>query len=78
MVYDCTKPLGDKLGEYLKTDLTDIGDKLEKKGIVCESEFQRLYSMIFKNSGSELKVLLCEKTGISNLAISYSCVYNMF
>lgn len=67
MDFDCTKPLGDKLSLYLDNDIDMICDELYKNGIVYESQFKSLWSMVCKNNASEIVELLSEKTELNIL-----------
>lgn len=64
MEFDCTKPLGDKLGLYLKNDLDMICNELCENGIIYESQFKSLWSMVCKKNAPEIVKLLSEKTGL--------------
>ena len=68
MEYDCTKPLGDALESYMETDLSSICTELALRGIVYESQFERLYSMVCKKNASELVRLFHKRT---RLGIAY-------
>lgn len=62
MPYDCTKPLGDDLGPYMGADLKKICDELSLHGIVYESQFKKLSSMVCKHNANELVKLFSKKT----------------
>lgn len=46
MELDCTKPLGDDLESYIEADLSSICTELSIHGIVYESQFTKLHSMV--------------------------------
>ena len=62
MNYDCTKPLGNQLENYLDTDLEKISFELSLHGIVYEQQFNKLYSMVCKLNTINLCDLFTEKT----------------
>lgn len=62
MEFDCTKPLGENLELYMGTDLGAICNELSLHGIVYESQFQKLSSMVCKQNTSELAKLFSKKT----------------
>lgn len=64
MDFDCRKPLGDKLGLYLKDNLEEMCDELYNNGIIFESQFEKLISMVCKNNALEIVELLSEKTSV--------------
>lgn len=70
MEYDCTKPLGDMLETYIKLDANYIFDELLTHGIVFESQFPSLGSMVCKQNASELAVLFSIKT-LLNISYMY-------
>ncbi|MBQ9935278.1 MAG: hypothetical protein IJO70_05455 [Lachnospiraceae bacterium] len=69
MEYDCTKPLGDSLEEYLGEDLKNICIELSLQGIVYEHQFNKLWSMVCKMNAHELSKLFTKKT---QLCIGYA------
>lgn len=62
MDYDCTKPLGNQLENYLDSDLDNIISELLHHGIVYEYQFKKLWSMVCKLNTHELSNLFSEKT----------------
>lgn len=62
MEYDCTKPLGELLEEYMKPDLKNICFELSLHGIVYESQFDKLWSMVCKKNATELSDLFTKGT----------------
>jgi hypothetical protein len=62
MEYDCTKPLGEHLEEYMDSDLAKICFELALHGIVYESQFRTLGSMVCKQNATALSNLFTEKT----------------
>lgn len=62
MEFDCTKALGNHLKEYMKTDLPKICIELDLHGIVYESQFSTLWSMVCKLNATELAHLFTEAT----------------
>lgn len=62
MNYDCTKPLGNHLANYLDTDLDKISNELSSHGIVYESQFNKLWSMVCKLNTNDLLNLFSKKT----------------
>ena len=77
MEYDCTKPLGDKLYEYLESDLDAICEEIQLNGIVFESQFPKLHSMLIKNNGMKICEMIGDRTGLT-IIIAYSDKYKMF
>lgn len=75
MKYDCTKPLGDNLEDYFDADLKLICNELVLQGIVYESQFEKLWSMVCKQNATELASLFRKKTrrGISYGYDSVTC-----
>lgn len=63
MEYDCKKPLGEHLEEYMDSDLSKICSELAIRGIVYESQFRTLGSMVCKQNTTALSNLFTEKTG---------------
>ena len=70
MEFDCTKPLGDRLEEYLASDMEDICDPYLSKGILFESQFKSIWSMVCKQTALQLKELFSKKSG-SNVRYAY-------
>lgn len=62
MEYDCTKPLGKHLKDYMASDLKDICFELSLHGIVYESQFDKLWSMVCKMNTNELSDLFTNGT----------------
>lgn len=62
MEFDCRKPLGDRLELYLKDDLEEMCNELYDNGIIYESQFERLISMVCKNNAHEIVELLSKRT----------------
>lgn len=62
MDFDCTKPLGDKLELYLSNNLEEMCNELYNNGIIFESQFERLFSMVCKNNADEIVELLSKRT----------------
>ena len=62
MKYDCKKPLGEHLEEYMDSDLSKICSELALHGIVYESQFRALGSMVCKQNATALSNLFTEKT----------------
>ena len=62
MNYDCTKPLGNQLENYLDSDLDNIIFELLHHGIVYEYQLKKLWSMVCKLNTHELSNLFSEKT----------------
>lgn len=62
MDYDCTKPLGNQLENYLDTDLEKIIFELSLHGIVYEHQFNKLWSMVCKLNAHDLSNLFTQKT----------------
>ncbi len=54
MEFDCRKPLGDKLELYLSDNLEEMCNELYNNGIIFESQFERLFSMVCKNNAHEI------------------------
>ncbi len=69
MDFDCTKPLGDQLDLYLKNDIDMICYELCINGIVYESQFKSLWSMVCKKNSYEMTKLFSRESGID---ISYA------
>lgn len=67
MDIDCSKPLGEKLELYLKKDIDMICYELCKNGMVYESQFKSLWSMVCKNNAFEIMELLSKKTELDIL-----------
>lgn len=65
MCFDCSKPLGNNLELYLNDDLDKMCNELYNHGIIFESQFDKLISMVCKNSSPELVKLLSEKTQLN-------------
>lgn len=65
MNFDCTKPLEDKLELYLKDDIGDICDELCENGIVYESQYKSLWSMICKHNSLEMIELFSRETKLN-------------
>lgn len=63
MEYDCTKKLGADLEIYLQPDIAQICSELELHGIVYESQFQTLNSLVCKNNTIALYELFSKITG---------------
>ena len=68
MEFDCTKPLGDDLESYIEADLSSICTELSIHGIVYESQFTKLHSMVCKQNALELASLFQKRT---RLGITY-------
>lgn len=68
MELDCTKPLGDALEGYMESDLASICTELSIHGIVYESQFTKLHSMVCKQNALELAALFRKRT---RLGITY-------
>lgn len=68
MAFDCTKPLGDKLELYLSKDINVICNEFNQNGIVFESQFDSLISMVCKHNSLEMVKLFSRECG---LQISY-------
>lgn len=64
MTFDCTKPLGDKLELYLSSDIDAMCDELYSNGIIFESQFSKLTSMVCKKNSTEIINLLSQKCGL--------------
>ncbi len=64
MEFDCTKPLGEYLETYLKPDIKDICNELVNHGIVYESQFATLWSMVCKQNAQELIEVFSKYTGL--------------
>lgn len=62
MEYDCKKPLGNHLEDYLGEDLEKICFELSLRGIVYEHQFSKIWSMVCKLNTHELCDLFTEKT----------------
>ena len=62
MEFDCTKALGDNLETYLQQDIIPICMELMVNGIVYESQFQTLNSLVCKNNAIPLFKLFSQKT----------------
>lgn len=62
MDYDCTKPLGNELENYLDSDLKKIIFELSQHGIVYEHQFDKLWSMVCKLNAYDLSNLFSQKT----------------
>lgn len=77
MCYDTTKPLGDQLREYISKDLPEMSKELLYRGIVYESQFRSLHSMVCKQNASELTTLFGKETGLS-IRCGYDTVSCMF
>ncbi len=60
--YDITRPLGDKLEEYMAIDLFNICNELVIHGIVYESQYKKLSSMVCKKNATELMEIFRQKT----------------
>ena len=54
MSYDTTKPLGINLENYLGVDLDRICAELVMYGIVFESQFESISSMVCKQNSADL------------------------
>ena len=65
MDFDCTKPLGDNLELYLNDDLDKMCNELHSHGIIFESQFDKLISMVCKNSATGIVELLSERTQLN-------------
>ena len=65
MEFDCRKSLGDKLELYLSDNLEEMCNELYNNGIIFESQFERLFSMVCKNNAHEIVKLLSEKTQLN-------------
>lgn len=64
MDFDWTKPLGDKLELYLSSDIDAMCDELYSNGIVFESQFSKLKSMVCKMNSTDIIHLLSQKSGL--------------
>mgnify|MGYP004660042057 CR=1 FL=1 len=62
MDYDCTKPLGEHLKDYIASNLKDICFELLLHGIVYENQFDKLCSMACKMNSIELSDLFAYST----------------
>lgn len=62
MEYDCTKPLGKHLEEYMDPDLSKICLELAIHGIVYEAQFDTLGPMACKLNAIELSDLFSKRT----------------
>lgn len=61
MEFDYTKPLGESLELYMSTDLDAICNELSLHGIVYESQFRKLWSMVCKKNAYELTDIFSKK-----------------
>lgn len=62
MSFDCTQPLGEKLEDYLGTDLERICCEVMMYGVVFESQFDHLNSMVCKQNVTSIVNLISKKT----------------
>lgn len=64
MDYDCTKPLGNELENYLDSDLKKIIFELSQHGIVYEHQFDKLWSMVCKLNAYDISNLFSKKLNV--------------
>lgn len=62
MGYDLTKSLGNALEDYMSSDIKDICMELVLHGIVYETQFQSLSTMVCKKNAFDLSQLFSRKT----------------